>query len=524
MDRRDRWAVLVQGKKFLRQSAVFILTLVGLTVAAPAVAQQAPVPEVSFPILLTTDADDEEVLTFGYDANATDSGMDGSFLEEEQPPLPPSDIFDARLIDDDVPPSGFGEGLLIDIRQGAPDFTGTKEHEVKLQPGEATSITFEWNLPTGLIGTLKDVVTNGDQVNESMEGQGSYTLTNMDITKLFVTLDYNGTQPSINIQSRFVEEDGTFKFRNTGADIEFSGVSESGVVTLTKYRNGPDGTDNITEDNVSEYRYVVESDELSLSGDATLRLADSTLAGMDDPTAVQVYRRDAPGTGSFGSVNTQGNDKGEVEATTSALGEFVLASDTEPLPVEFTDVTVTRDEKTALVQWQTATETDNAGFEVQHRRPGAEGYVEAGYVQSKVDGGTTTQPTSYQYEVADLGPGTHQFRLRQVDTDGTAHLSEAVSLTVGMTQPLRLSGPSPNPVRTSTQIRFGAQSAGSATVELYNVLGQRIATLYDGTPTPGEMQTVRLDPQELSGVSSGIYFVRLEADGATRSRRLTVVR
>ncbi|PSQ83244.1 MAG: hypothetical protein BRD40_02160, partial [Bacteroidetes bacterium QS_1_65_9] len=271
MDRCDRWAVLVQGKKFLQQGAVFILTLVGLTVAAPAVAQQAPVPEVSFPILLTTDADDEEVLTFGYDANATDSGMDGSFLEEEQPPLPPSDIFDARLIDDDVPPSGFGEGLLIDIRQGVPDFTGTKEHEVKLQPGEATSITFEWNLPTGVTGTLEDVVTNGDQVNESMEGQGSYTLTNMDIAKLFVTLDYNGTQPSINIQSRFVEEDGTFKFKNTGADIEFSGVSESGVVTLTKYRNGPDGTDGITEDNVSDYRYVVESDELSLSGDATLR-------------------------------------------------------------------------------------------------------------------------------------------------------------------------------------------------------------------------------------------------------------
>ena len=500
--------------------------LVGLVAIPPASAQQAPVPEVSFPILVTTDADDAQVLTFGYDTDAADSNIDRSFLEEQQPPLPPSDIFDARLIDDDVPPSGFGGGLLIDIRQGASGFTGTKEHEIQLQPGDGTSsVTFEWNLPSGVTGTLKDVVADGDEVNESMEGRGSYTLTNMNIKKLYVTLDYLGSQPSINIQSRFVGADETFDFKNTGADIGFSGVGTSGAATLTKYRNGPDGTDNITENNVSEYRYVVESEGLSFSGDATLRLADSTLAGMDDPSAVQVYQRDSPGTGTFESIPTNAsNDGTEVLATTSALGEFVLASNTEPLPVEFTDITATRDGETALVQWQTATETDNAGFEVQHRGSGAEDYGQVGYVESKADGGTTTQRTSYQYEVADLNPGTHQFRLRQVDTDGTAHLSETVSLTVEMGQPLRLTRPSPNPVRTSTQIRFGVQGSAPATVELYNVLGQRISTLYEGTPAPAEMQTVRLGPQELSGVSSGVYFVRLKADGASRTRRLTVVR
>jgi hypothetical protein len=523
MDQRDRRTALVRDKEFLRRCVGAVLLLIGLVVATPASAQQAPVPEVSFPILVTTDADDAQVLTFGYDPSATNSGIDGQFLETEQPPPPPP--FDARLIDDEVPPSGFGEGLLIDIRQGASGFTGTKKHEIKLQPSGANSITFEWNLPSGVTGTLKDVVTDGGEVNESMEGQGSYTLTNTDITELFVTLDYDGTQPSINIQSQFVGADGTFDFKNTGADIGFSGVGTSGAVTLTKYRNGPDGTDNIDENNVSEYRYVIESGDLSFS-DATLRLADSTLAGMTNPNTVEVYRRDPPGSGSFERVvNTEGGDS-EVRATTSGLGEFVLASDdsSNPLPVELAQFTVRRDEETALVQWRTATETNNAGFEVQHRGPGAEDYAEAGYVESKADGGTTTQPTSYRYEVTDLNPGTHQFRLRQVDTDGTAHLSEPVSLTVGMEQSLRLTGPSPNPVRTSTQIRFGVQGSAPATVELYNVLGQRVATLYDGTPAPGEMQTVRLGSQELAGVPSGVYFVRLDADGASRTRRLTVVR
>jgi hypothetical protein len=161
---------------------------------------------------------------------------------------------------------------------------------------------------------------------------------------------------------------------------------------------------------------------------------------------------------------------------------------------------------------------------VQHRSPDADGYTEVGYVESKADGGTTAQPTSYRYEIPDLAPGTHQFRLRQLDTDGTGHLSEAVSFTLGMDRPLRLSGPSPNPVRAGATLRFGVQNPGTATVVLYNVLGQRIATLYEGTPPSEEMQTIRLDSQTLAGVSSGMYFVRLEANGASTTRRVTIAR
>lgn len=531
MDRCDQSAALSLSQEFARRCAFVVLMLAPLVVATPVVAQQAPVPEVSFPIVVSTDAGDEEGLTFGYDPNAADSNIDEQFLEEQQPPLPPSEIFDVRLIDDDVPPSGFGEGLLSDIRQGGLNFSGTKRHEIQLQPGDGvSSVTFEWHLPAGVTGTLKDVVTDGDQVNVSMEGHGSHTLTNLNITELFVTFDYDGSQSSINIQSLFVDSDGscgndgTCDFTNTGVDVDFPGVSTSGAVTLTKFRNAPGGTDGISESNVSAYRYVVESDELSFS-DITLRLADSTLAGMTTPNSVQVYRRDSPESGTFESVATNASSDGtEVVATTGALGEFVLASNTEPLPVELTQFTVRRDEERALVQWRTATETNNAGFEVQHQGPNAEDYVEVGYVESKGSGGTTTESTSYRYEVSSLIPGTHQFRLRQVDIDGTARLSETVSLTVGTDQPLQLSEPSPNPVRAGTQIRFSVQNPGSVTVELYNVLGQRVATVYEGTAAPEKVQTIRLRPQGLAGVSSGIYFVRLKANGATQTRRVTVVR
>ncbi|PSQ83243.1 MAG: hypothetical protein BRD40_02155, partial [Bacteroidetes bacterium QS_1_65_9] len=173
---------------------------------------------------------------------------------------------------------------------------------------------------------------------------------------------------------------------------------------------------------------------------------------------------------------------------------------------------------------RTVSETNNAGFEVQHQGPEADRYVEAGFVESKADGGTTTETTAYRYEVTDLAPGTHQFRLRQVDTDGTGHLSTTTAITVRMEEAVRLMAPAPNPVRSQAQLRFGVQKAGEATVSLYNVLGQEVATMYEGTPTPGEMQTVQLGASQLSELPSGVYFVRLEANGKVRTQRMVRVR
>jgi hypothetical protein len=52
------------------------------------------------------------------------------------------------------------------------------------------------------------------------------------------------------------------------------------------------------------------------------------------------------------------------------------------------------------------------------------------------------------------------------------------------------------------------------------VLGQRVKTLYDGTPRAGQSKTVTFDT---AGLPSGVYVVQLRANGQTRTQRLTVV-
>ena len=70
-------------------------------------------------------------------------------------------------------------------------------------------------------------------------------------------------------------------------------------------------------------------------------------------------------------------------------------------------------------------------------------------------------------------------------------------------------------------LSFAVNERTRATVTVYNVLGQRVATLYEGTPTAGERRSLDLDARPLP---SGTYLVRLEAGGHTRTRRVTVVR
>lgn len=82
----------------------------------------------------------------------------------------------------------------------------------------------------------------------------------------------------------------------------------------------------------------------------------------------------------------------------------------------------------------------------------------------------------------------------------------------------------PNPFNPSTVIRFVLPQAGQARLAVYDLLGRRIRTLVDGM-WPTGVQQVSWDGRDDTGavVASGIYFYRLEANGLTATRRLTLL-
>jgi len=188
----------------------------------------------------------------------------------------------------------------------------------------------------------------------------------------------------------------------------------------------------------------------------------------------------------------------------------------DPLPVELAGFDAQLDGRAAMLTWRTLSETNNDRFEIEHAAPG-QSYQTIGTREGQ---GTTDQPTNYSFRVADLDVGTHQFRLRQIDVDGTPHLSPVERVEVG-TQGLAVIAPQPHPVVSSSTVGISVEETSPVTVELYNLLGQRVRTLYDGTLTPGRVLDVEIDATQLP---SGTYFVRTTSDLGQNTQRVAVIR
>jgi hypothetical protein len=189
------------------------------------------------------------------------------------------------------------------------------------------------------------------------------------------------------------------------------------------------------------------------------------------------------------------------------------------LPVELADFRAVPDGKTAVLTWKTLSETGNDRFVIEHQAPAADGYSDVGTVDGA---GTTSETTSYRFTTDALDPGTHRFRLRQIDVDGTETVSDPTTTRIALDGALVLTAPAPHPVRDRLTVKVGVRDAGQAArIVLYDLLGRPVATVYEGTPRAGELTTVET---ALPPLPSGRYFLRLEAGSRTAVQSLTIVR
>jgi hypothetical protein len=316
----------------------------------------------------------------------------------------------------------------------------------------------------------------------------------------------------------------TVEFGDTGTSVTFSDeTSGSGDVTVDRFESPPEGTAGI-EGNASEYRV-----EISLSGD--LSVGDSTevrfdvakLAGVSDPTGVTIYTREIGGLGRFAALETTYDEEAnELVAFVSGFSEFAFGSETEPLPVELASLDARVDDEQVRLTWQTASETNNAGFRIQRRKgEGAKGRVGEWTTVGSIEGnGTTSQAQSYQFTDANLPyeADALTYRLKQVDTDGSGHFSKTITVERSATK-VRLLGTFPNPAGQQATLRYALPEKQETTIRLYDVLGRQVRTVVSGTQEGRQERTL-----DVSGLSSGVYVLRLRSDEQVRTQKLTVVR
>jgi len=171
------------------------------------------------------------------------------------------------------------------------------------------------------------------------------------------------------------------------------------------------------------------------------------------------------------------------------------------LPVELTSFEASADGRDINLTWETATESENAGFSIE--RASLTGvYEEVAFVEGN---GTTSEASSYQYVLNDVEFGVFKFRLKQVDFDGTSSYSSEVDVTVDIPDDIVLDPAYPNPFNPATNIRFAVKERQEVTLQLFDLQGRLVRTLYQGQMESGVMQNFRIDGSDLS---SGTYLVQ----------------
>jgi len=219
----------------------------------------------------------------------------------------------------------------------------------------------------------------------------------------------------------------------------------------------------------------------------------------------------------FFNKHGAGTDITRFDNARYAKNLFAWLTQGGPLPVEWTYVRATTQGRDVTIKWETASETQNAGFEVQQRQvDGA--FDSVGYVEGA---GNTLQRQTYALTVRGVTPGQHVFRMKQIDRDGTYQYSEAIEVWVAGDSPFELGAPTPNPVRRAAQFTLHVNRTQHVDIELIDMLGRRHAYVHRGTVQAGRQHTFRVSSTALP---AGVYFIWARGEVATAMESFVVVR
>ncbi len=236
--------------------------------------------------------------------------------------------------------------------------------------------------------------------------------------------------------------------------------------------------------------------------------ASRTPNGVDADAIGDWSRNDFEGDGLPGFIGML--DPGEVTNTPGALNPD------SALPVELVSFQATLKGDAVVLSWNTASETNNAGFEVQQMVSGD--FQSLGFVEGF---GSTSEAKSYQFDVDNLEPGTYTFRLKQIDFGGAVQFSPILEVTLELNGAYQLSEAYPNPVNPTGRFSLGVQREQQVSVALYNMLGQRVAELFQGRLRANETKTISI---RASSLPSGLYFFRAEGEFFQATRQVVLLK
>ncbi len=185
------------------------------------------------------------------------------------------------------------------------------------------------------------------------------------------------------------------------------------------------------------------------------------------------------------------------------------------VPVELTSFNATANINNVILNWSTATETNNKGFEIQ-RKNNSE-FEKVGFINGK---GTTSKTNSYTYTDNNLSNGKYIYRLKQIDFDGSFNYSKEVEVNVLNPVKYSLEQNFPNPFNPTTNITYQVAEAGNVSIKVYDLVGNEVAVLLNDFKNPGNYSLTF----NASNMASGVYFYTMKTNNFLMTKKLILLK
>ncbi len=191
------------------------------------------------------------------------------------------------------------------------------------------------------------------------------------------------------------------------------------------------------------------------------------------------------------------------------------------VPVELTSFTANMQKSNVMLSWVTATELNNSGFEIQRSiqvENEKAAWNKIGFIKGN---GSSTESHAYSFSDENIvKPGHYSYRLKQIDLDGRYAYSPVAEIEVNKPTRYYLSQNYPNPFNPTTSIEFSTPERSHVSLTVYDVLGNKVATLVDGWMESTNHKVIF----NAANLASGIYYYTLSTGNFTSTKKLILLK
>ncbi len=198
------------------------------------------------------------------------------------------------------------------------------------------------------------------------------------------------------------------------------------------------------------------------------------------------------------------------------VDNVAIFGETGIVPVELTSFKATVANGQVVLNWETATETNNSGFSVEKSLDN-KSFTAITFIEGN---GTTAKRSNYSYVDTKTTTGMVYYRLKQIDFDGSYSYSNVVDADLNVPTDFSISQNYPNPFNPSTKIEFQLPQEENVSMKIYDILGNEVAQIINEKRVAGSY-IVELDG---SNLTSGIYFYHISAGKFSQTKKLMLLK